>query len=343
MATGTNETLVEARIRRWREVRSGSLVVTPGQIVVYRRKFTGRLEKVEDFETGHLSAVEYDRPGSAIRLVFNGSQGDPREESFSCATEKSAEALNTILVRVLREAEEKKKAEEEEAIRLEAERQERLKQIREAFAREVWDVSEVVWLIAKADYDMVKAVITADGKEAREQYSTLWQQSDRLKQTCQVDLLIPLKELDEVIAAQNGEEVIRKASHLLGELYVQLLQADLVWHRWQEHKKMLTDVTPNYSHVPYFLLFGASYFEAMLSAGIDDWAGVNNILSLLTLSGIVLKSCYGIDPNGSFDGASTAVAQRDMHLLAESTRRIESTIIASFKARSFRYEMSAQH
>jgi hypothetical protein len=342
MTTAVEQVLVRAKIRRWRHVGSGWLVVKPHQLAVYRRKFISGLEEVQTFDIGQLAGVEREAAAKGLRLMFNGTNGESAVEAFSFAGEKYAEKVNTILVGLLKEAEERNRQQQEEAARLEKEQLERRKQTREAFAAEVWEISEILWLFARADYFMVYAVITADWSEARKQYSTVWQQADRLKKFASIEITVALHELDQSVTSQDGQEVIRKASQLLKHLSDQIVQNGAVWARWQDEKEMLSAVLPNCNYLPYFLLFGAGYFEALLAARIEDWTGVNSALSLLRSSGAILRSCFAIDLDNLLDKANAAAAERNVPLFAETAGKIESAALAAFKARLFKFEPPAE-
>lgn len=340
MTTETETRLARAKIRQWRDIRSGWLVINPDQIVIYRNCLFRGPQQMKSFATSRLALVRQDADNQAAQLVFNGSDGELEDELFSFADEKQAEMVNTVLVGLLKESEERKRQQQEEAARLEKEQQERLRQIREAFASEVWESAEILWFITKADYSMVNAVITVNWDEAKRQYSIIWQQVERLKKIYQIELETVLRELDEVVASQNGQEVIRSAGNLLKQLSDQALQSQIFWNKWQDHKDMLSNVIPNHNHLSYFLLFSAGHFEALLAAQIEDWAGVNSILSLLRPSGIILRSCFGLDFNGLADTVNSAGRQQNADSITEAARRVESAISASFQKRPFRFEMS---
>lgn len=334
--------LLKVKIGRWRKLRSGWLVIKPGQIIVYRRKFMGGIEKAGEFEVSSLTGVEYEAPRNDIQLVFQDSNNQPLSEMFCCVGASSAGEMNEVLAGLLKEAEEKKRRAEEEEARKEKEEQDRLQRMREEFAREIWEASEALWRIAEADYAMVNAVITADWPAAREQYSILWRETDRLKQICRIELLEALGELDEAVTRSDGQETIKKAGHLLENLSAELLSIDILWSKWQDERKMLAAVSPNYNHLAYFLIFSASQFEALLSARIDDWAGLNNVIPLLGSTGAIIRHCFDIELDGSFDRLSSTVVERNKELFSGASRQIESIVSASFKARPFKFETQSQ-
>jgi len=341
MAAILKTELARAKIRRWRNVHSGWMVIEPDQVAIYQNKLFGGPQKVTQFDTDRLIGVELDDARNSIKLTFHGSEGEAEDELFALQSKTQTEAVNSTLKDLLKELEEQKKREEEEAERLEREHQLHLKQTRELFANEIWETSEVLWLICKADYAMVRAVIEANWSEARQQYSKIWQEGDRLKKISQIELIAALKELDEAVTSQNGQEIIQRASHLTKQLSGQLLHSETNWTRWQNEKEMLAAVLPNYNHLPYFLLFSLSYFEVLFAAQIEDWASVKTIFPLIESCSTILQSCFSLALDGSLPGVNSAVTERNLVSLLKAVQPIECAVDSIFKARPFKFEPSS--
>jgi hypothetical protein len=88
------------------------------------------------------------------------------------------------------------------------------------------------------------------------------------------------------------------------------MQNQTWWNKWQEQRDMLSAVIPNFNHLPYFLLYSAGHFEALLAAKIEDWTGVDSALSLLQPSGVILQHCFGLNLNEQLNAASSAAGER---------------------------------
>lgn len=338
MITAKEQTLIKAKIRRWRNISSGWLVITSGQLEVYRSRLIQGPEKVENFEISRLRDIEHDAVGKSFRLWFQGPEEETTEEVFFFKDKKHGEEANNILVELLKEEEEEKKRKEEEAANLEKERLEQEKKIREAYASEIWEISEALWLIAKASYSMVNAVIKADWSEVRRQYSALWQQVDRLGEIHKIELMASLKELDEEVTSSSGQEVIKKSGQFLKQLSDEILRTETIRDKWQEYKTILATMSPNCDHLPYFLLFGSSHFEALLSVCIEDWTGVNSVLSSLQSSGTVLRSCFYIELDRLLDAIHSAAMERNVDLFTENALQVEKAVSASFKTKVFKLD-----
>lgn len=337
MAINTGSSFFKAKIRRWRNIRSGWLVIEPTKLVVYRQRFFRSLEEAGNFETNHLRAVEVDTANSGVKITFEVPQGEATCEVFSFFNRDDAHKVNGVLSGLLIEAGEEKRCREEELARAQRELEEHQKQVHENFVKDIWETTEAIWSLVKADYSMANAVITGDWNEAKRQYSTIWQQADRLKSAHQIELITPLQELDEKMRTENGEEAIKKAGLVLVNLANQVLQTETFWETWLRNENMTFPITPNWNHVPYFLLFSAWHFETILSLKIEDWIGVNNGLSVLLSTADVLRRCYKIDLDGLLDAAKSASEEGDKELLRETTRRLESALVMSFKTRRFEY------
>ena len=318
-------------------VRSGWLVVEQTRLVVYRHKFMSRLEEVADFKTESLMAAEPDAAANSVSVTFGVPEGQPVREIFTFPDLRDMEQVASALSGLLKAAGEERRHREEEAARLEREEEERLRHVREEFAAAVWQAAEAIWSLTRAGYTMEKAVIEGDWNESRRQYSTLWQQADRLKDAHQIDLVLPLKELDEKICAENGEEVIRKAGPLFKALGDKVLQTEEFWAKWRKEEIAPSGMSPNWNHLPYFLLFTEGQFETILSSQIEDWTGVSRGLSVLRSSVAVIRQCFKVDLDGLLDAAESAGAERNSGLIAETTGRIEGALASSFKNRPFEY------
>ncbi len=104
---------------------------------------------------------------------------------------------------------------------------------------------------------------------------------------------------------------------------------------------MLVAVSPNWNHLPYFLLFSSGFCEALLSARIEDWAGVNNTLPRLQASSAILHNCFLIDLKQSLHAVCQAASDRNLNLFSEHARGIESRILASLRSQPFKFEPDA--
>jgi hypothetical protein len=333
------QSVVKAKIRQWHTVRSGWLIIRAGRLEVLRNKFMGGPEEIASFPTTQLSGVKNDPAKYNLQLTFSSPEGKQTTEVFSLVKEKQSEAWESVVNILTRELEARKKLQDEEAARLEKERQEKQRQMRESFSCEVWETSELLWLITQAAYSMVQAVIVADWDEARKQYSLVWQKADRLSNTYNIEITTTLVELDKAVNSRNGEDVIRKAADFIKTLSQCILQIETIWRKWQEQEEVLSGVSPNYNHLPYFLLFSTAYYEVLLSASIEDWTGVNNTIPLLWSSGAVLLSCFAIDLNGFLETANFAAGERNLELLGDTGRHIEDTILESFRTKFFSFEL----
>jgi hypothetical protein len=337
MPVDTGHFLAKARIRRWRNLCSGWLVIDPTKLTVYRRKFFGGLAEVASFETNCLIAVEPDATSNSVWATFVDHQGETIREVFSFSSGQGGEAVNLALSGLLRKVEEEKRRSEEEAARAKQETEEHERRILEQFAGDVWETSETVWALIKADYAMAYAVITGDWHEAKQQYSIVWQQTDKLKNAHDVELTDSLMELDEKMCAENGEEVIRQAGLFVSKLAEQVLHTDTFWAKWRTPESISSPISPNWNHVPYFLLFSVGYFETLLSKQIVDWSGVSHGLSILRSTVPVLRQCFKVDFNGLLDTAGSASAERNAGSLEEIIGRVENVVTGSFKTRLFEY------
>jgi hypothetical protein len=342
MTIETMQGPVKARIRRWHGIRSGWLVIEPMRRVIYRRRFMGRLEPAGDFETERLRAVAPETATNSVSVTFDVPQGEPAVETFCFADGHDAETVTSVLCGLLKAAEEEQRRRTEEALRLERESAELRKQVRVEFAADVWQTAEAIWSLAKAGYAMERAVIAGDWSEARREYSTIWQQADRLKQGHQIDLMIPLKELDQTMCTEDGEEVMKKIGPLLKALGDSVLRTEPYWEKWRKEPIVPAAMSPNWNHLPYFLLFSAGHFETVLSSQIEDWTGVSNGLAVLRPSAAVVRQCFKVNLDGLIDAAESAGAARNAELSAETAGRIESALTASFKIRPFEYKDPVQ-
>jgi len=338
MVNSVKRELARAKIRSWRDMRSGWLVVESDQIAIYRNKLIGGPQKLTQFNTDRLAGIELDEVKNSLRVIFHVPGEEPKDELFVLQGKTQTDTVISTLKDLLNELKARKKQEAEEAERLEKEYQEQLKLTRERFASEIWETSEILWLICKSDYAMVRAVIEANWDEARQQYSRIWQESDRLKQLSQIEITGALENLDGAVTSQNGQEIIQKAGDLIQQLSHRLLHYETNWPKWQNDQEMLAAVSPNYGHLSYFLLFSTVYFEMLLAAQIEDWASVNSTFPLIRSCSTILQSCFNLLFNGSLAATNSAIAKRNLTLLLDAARQIESAVGSVFQARPFKFE-----
>jgi hypothetical protein len=338
MTVGTTQALARVRIRRWHHVGSGWLVVEPEKLVVYRRRFMSPPEEVGSFETERLRTAGPDAATNSVSVTFEVPQGEPTCETFSFSDRRDVETVASVLSGLVNAADEERRRRIEEAAQLDRAAEEHRRQVRQEFAAAVWRTAEALWSLVKAGYSMQNAVIAADWVEARKQYSMVWQQADRLKDAHEIDLMVPLKELDEMMCSENGEAAMRKAGSLLRALGDKVLQTEAFWAKWRKDEIVPSAMSPNWNHLPYFLLFSQGHFETILSSQIEDWAGVSNGLSVLHSSVAVIRQCFKVDMDGLIDAAESAGLARNVALLAGITGRIEGVLTSSFETRPFEYQ-----
>lgn len=340
MTISTETTLFKINIRRWRSIHSGCLVIEPSRLVIYRQQFLGKLKEARNFKMDYLRAVEEDTAHNDVKLTFE-VLGGTTCETLSFFKKDDALIANGVLSGLLKEAEVEKRRREEELARLQQkEREEHQRQIHDSFVQDIWETTETIWSLVKANYLMVNAVITHDWNEAKRHYSIIWQQADKLKSAHQIELTVPLQELDEKMCTENGEEAIKKTGLVLENLANQILQTEMFWEIWRKNENMTFPITPNWNHIPYFLLFSARYFDTILSLKIEDWTGVSHGLSVLRSTSDVLRQCFKVDLDEFLDTANSANEKRDAKLLSEIAQSLESAVVASFKTRHFEYTNS---
>jgi hypothetical protein len=255
----------------------------------------------------------------------------------SFASAAAAESVHAVLSGILKAAEEERRRCEEEAATQAREHEEYIRKARLEFASDVWRNAEAIWLLVKAHYKMCHSVIEGEWPDARQQYSMLWQQADRLKESIKIELAEALKDLDDRICAEDGAEVIKTAGSILGDIGRQTLQTDAFWTRWQKHQEAVSGLSPNWNHIPYFLLFSAGYHDAVLSSKIGDWTGVSDGFSVVRSSIDVIRRCFNIHLNGSFEGSVSAGVSRDARLLNDSVERVEMEMMAAFEKKYFEH------
>lgn len=342
MTINTETSLFKAKLRQWRSIHSGWLAIEPAKLLIYRQPLFGKPREARNFELDYMRDIEEDVAHNGVKVTLE-VLGGTTSEVFYFFNKNDAQTAYEILSKLLKDAEDEKNRKAEELARLQQkEREEHQRQVRENFIQDVWETTETIWLLVKADYSMADAVITNNWNEAKRQYSNIWQQADRLKSAHQVELTVPLQELDEKMCTEDGGEAIKKAALVLGSLANQVLQTEIFWDTWRKNGDVTFPITPNWNHVPYFLLFSAWYFETIISLRIEDWVGVNNGVSILQTTSDVLCKCYNIDFDGLLDSAKLASDERNAELLTRTTRHLESALVASFKTRRFEYTTMEQ-
>ncbi len=336
MTIETGQALIKVRFRQWCNKHNGLFIVEPNQLKVYRSKFLRGFEEAAILPLDCLRIVEADDTTNTLHIYIDNPEGETLCEVFSFFNKEDTESVKSILSELLRQAEEEKKLhDEEEATRLEKELKERQKEVRARFATEVWEATEIMWSLIKADYAMISEVIAANWNEVRRNYSIVWQQADKLQSSYGIDLMASLKVLDEKIRAEDGEETIKQGGILLNNLTNQVLETDIFWNKWKDEEGTVSSVSPNWNYIPYFLLFCASRFETVLATKVEDWVCVGKGMSLLCSAATVLRDSYKFDMDEVLETARSAVTERDVQLLTGAFERVENAVSASFKTRLF--------
>ncbi len=336
------ESLAKAKIRGWHEIGSGWLVVEPTKLVVYRSKFLGKMEEAAQFEAGSLTRVETDVPKKSVAVTLEAPPGEPVSEVFSLSNGKDLSPLSAALSELLKAADDERKRRQDEVARRERDAEEHRKQVRREFAVDLWQTAEVIWWLVKAIYSMENAIITGDWGDAKRQYSTIWQQADKLRVDHEIDLTESLKELDERISIESGEAAITKTGELLKALAERVVRTETMWAKWRRDEIDPSAMSPNWDHLPYFVLFAAGHFETILSSRIEDWASVRKGLSVLRSSVPILQDCFRVSLDGLIDAAESAGEKRDASSILGSTLKIENAFESYFKSRPFEYREPEQ-
>ncbi len=336
------ESLAKAKIHGWHEIGSGWLVVEPTKLVVYRSRFFGKMEEAAQFEAGRLTHFDADVTKKSVAVTLEAPQGEPVSEVFSLSNAKDLSPLSSVLSDLLKAADDERWRRQEEIARREREAEEHRNQVRREFAADVWQTAEVIWSLVKAIYSMENAIITGDWGDAKKQYSTIWQQADKLKGNHEIDLTESLRELDENVSAQNGVAAITKTGLLLKALSEKVVRPETLWAKWRRDEITPSAMSPNWDHLPYFVLFAAGHFETILSSRIEDWAGVHKGLSVLRSSAPILQDCFKVGLDGLIDAAQSAGEKRDAGSILASTGKIESAFESYFESRPFEYREPEQ-
>lgn len=336
------ESLAKAKIRKWHEIGSGWLIVQPTKLVVYRNRLFGKMEEAAQFEAGMLTRLETDMTKKSVAVTLEAAQGEPVSEVFSLSNGRDLSLLSSALSELLKAADDERRRRKDEVARREREAEEHKKQVRREFAADLWQTAELIWSLVKAVYSMENAIITGDWGDAKRQYSTIWQRADKLRGDHDIDLSESLKELDENISVGNGEAAITKTGLLLKALADRVVRTEIMWTKWRRDEITPSAMSPNWDHLPYFVLFAAGHFETILSSRIEDWAGVQKGLSVLRSSAPTLQDCFKVNLDGLLDAAESAGQKRDAGSIFASAGNIENAFQSSFKSRPFEYREPEQ-
>ena len=337
MTAQTTEPLAKTKIRRWHDIGSGWLIVEPTKLVVYRSKLFGKMEEAAQFEAGLLTHLETDAAKKTVEVTLRAPPGEPVSEVFSLSNLRDLPPLSSVLSELLKAADDERKRREEEVARREREAEEQRKRVRREFAVDLWQTAEAVWSLVRSLYSMENDIIAGDWGDARRQYSTIWQQADKLKGDQDIDLTEPLKQLDENISVENGEAAITRTSLLLRALAERVVRSETLWAKWRRDEITPSAMSPNWDHLPYFVLFAAAHFETILSARIEDWAGVRRGSSVLRSLAPILRGCFKVNLDGALDAVESAGEKRDAVSIIATAGQIESGFESAFKSRTFEY------
>ena len=326
--------LFEARLASWRGNRGGIVAVFPDSIEVWTKRTWFRRPSLEtQFGTSTVDSFKIEGTLQEI-LVLSTSAGD---QGFSFANPADARGLCNVLRAQLGPLDEVSKTEmrrnEEERLERERER-ERTAKI-QAYPVWFWSVTNDYVALARGAYRIVSLLRVQDWKEAKSEYSAMWQRAESLEHAIGVVLISNLEELGKACSELDGPAAVRKCSSFLAALAA--TSTEIAPHKSPlKEDEMRELIHPNWYHLRFFLLFSCLNREVTLAAEMGDWASVEASLSKMgTLTG-VLSSVFLAPVGEQVDGLSDATKRRDNEALQKRSGTLDDFLVSSMNAVSYR-------
>ncbi len=280
-------TVYKAPWAQLKGVGIGELELTRTHLVFYKKKRFGNPVLSRQWELDHISNLGLTDDGAAIDFEWlNGSEESGNERVLLGDRDMAQEILGQVgnLMEEARVAEVREQAN----IAVEAQlREERL------YRSLVWNTMGQVWNITGYVYRVVSALKEGRWQDVDICIQALLDEADNLRKTCHIDIVTEVEAVAEQAAQREMEQVVNRcvaAVEALGEaLDVPGPPPELV----KEPQGLIAP--PVWTDVPFLFLFGASFWEVLLSRDFGEFGLAEEYVSKLLNLAPVLKERFGLD------------------------------------------------
>lgn len=280
-------TVYKAPWAQLKGVGDGELEVTRTRLVFYKKKRFGNPTLSRQWDLDHISNFGLTDDGEAIDFEWlNGSEEGGKERLRLGDKDRAQEILDQVsnIMEEARAAEARQQAD----LAVEAQLQEE-----KLYRSLVWNTLGQVWSITGLLYRVVSALKEGRWQDVDICLQAMMDEADNLRKTCHIDVVTEVEAVAEQAAQREMEQVVNRcvaALEALGEaLDSPGPPAELV--------KEPQDLTapPVWTDVPFLFLFGASFWEVLLSRDFGEFGQAEEYVSKLLNLAPVLKERFGLD------------------------------------------------
>jgi hypothetical protein len=316
-----SEVIAEAEISAWRDLKAGRLEVLHSSIRIFSKKSLFKKPVLKaDFGTGEIDIfrLEGDLKTNLV-LEFLSSTGEKSTETIGLLDPTEADTTVSALRNLLGPLNEVSRSEslQLERERLLKEQEEKKKALIQAYSILVWSNIEGLRTIVQGIYQIVVALKIGNWNLIKEQYETVWQQTDRLQQSTGFKLLPALEDIGTACSDRNGPGAVISSAKFLETMEKAYATNPPPKHDWNE-EEMQNNISPNWYHLLYFHFFYRLCRETVLDCEFGDWVSVESSLSKLGIMSQLMKTVFGLDVTIYTAQISNLARKKDLPELKKS-------------------------
>jgi hypothetical protein len=321
--------IFRADLAFWRAQRGLSVELTSeGVYVSTRPAFMRKPVLKAEFETSAIDSFKIeDERQLTVTLFFEQSE-EYLEFTRSEDAARMCDALRELLGPLDQVSKSKKRLDEEEKVRIETEKL-RTARIQEYAAR-IWDVVDGYNLLAAGAYRVVVALRTEGWKEARDEYTSMWQRTKELDDRTGFSLLASLENVGQVLTEGDGPQVVKRLASFVEATTRSSMEDAPPGPEW--HDAELNEATrPGWYDVRYFVLFSYLVHEMELACVLSDWGEIEAAVDGLARLSPAVESISGVSLGGRTECLRESVTKRDVIAAEECSHGLGDYLAASIQ------------
>lgn len=317
---------------KWREVKKGQLHITSDRLQVLSKKLWQNPKVEWQLEISQMDSLQGNLDRNEIKIGSRVSESvisDTFSFSRSSDARQAFEKLSALWekLRTQRQEEERarKEAEEKEKRDTESRRQAAFQSYR-AF---VYSAGARLWETTRNLYKLVFCIRQEDWSAASNYFTAAKDKLNNLVEEAHLPWGPLLDDLGRALEAKQWEASVLGCASSLGRLSESLDSVNPTNEEW-EWSEAEKNVAPTWRHLPYLVLFCASYNEALLCHEVCNDESKAENLGRLGNAARIVNQAFSVNLTGYTEELRNALESGNTGAPSEIAARLDEYLVNSF-------------
>ncbi|MDP2719551.1 MAG: hypothetical protein Q8P44_06965 [Dehalococcoidia bacterium] len=332
--TGIVRTPIDYRAKdvSWKDVKKAQLHVTNKSLQLVTKKLWVKQVVTWELQIPSITAVHLNADANEIVVesqLGNAAISDRLVLTHSSDVRQAFEKINSLFesCRDQRDRERRDREEAERKTRDEAERKKQ--QAFQAYHALISSVGGQLWQVTQGLYRIIMDIRIEDWEKASSSFQAARDELAGIVTKVDVAEMPLFGTLDKALAAREGEQVVTECAETLGRLveFLDTAKPKIPGWEWGDTNDV---ITPSWRHLPYLVLFCATYNETLLDYDTANKDGTRVEIDRLERVTRIVNPLFSVDLNEYIKQLRQAVETGNSDLLRRNNDQLDLYISGFF-------------